>query len=202
MPVFEGIDYTASWTQICNRALGRLGTAVITDLGEVTHNAEFCKRFLPEAVEYVLGQYDFSFARKRAVLAPGAEGQLFGRQARFKLPMDFIRLVKVYGKDVPEEDHGIPYQIENGEILADTEELWIVYTARPKDPNRMPQAVRKAVSTHLAYLLSTPLTSNEQLIALVAAESRDALELAKREDAQMNYDPQAEGARFHTEARR
>ncbi|MDR1586920.1 MAG: hypothetical protein LBS57_05640 [Treponema sp.] len=200
----ENVNYTASWTQICNRALGRLGAMSIADLMEGTQNAEFCLRFLPEAVEYVLGQYDFSFARNRVLLAPNAEAPAFGWRAQFNLPLDFMRLVKVYGghREMPEEADCIPYQVENGKIFANANELQIIYIARPKEPNQLPQSVRKAISTHLAYLLSTPLTSGEQLIALIAAESQSVLELAKKEDAQMNYDPQAAGDRFHTEARR
>jgi hypothetical protein len=204
MILHDGVDYTASWTQLCNRALGRLGTATITDLSDGSSNAEYCGRFLPEAIEYVLGQYDFNFARRRARLAPSAEKPLFGWQEQFNYPVDCIRLAAVYGghSRMPEEIDQVPYQVENGKILADTDELQIIYIARPDDPNQMPQAVRKAISTHLAYLLSTALASDPQLIGLIASESTAALELAKREDAQMNYDPAAAGEKFHTEARR
>jgi len=194
----DSVNYTASWTQICNRALGRLGSDNITDLSEGTKGADYCGQFLPEAIEYVLGQWDFKFARRRQRLAMNAEQPAFGWKYQFNLPMDCIRLVKVYG----DEETEVPYQAENGKILTDADELQIIYIARPDDPNQLPQSVRKAISTHLAYLLATPLTSNEQLIALVAAESQAAIELAKKEDAQMNYDPLASGSRFHTEARR
>jgi hypothetical protein len=204
MILSDGVDYTASWTQICNRALGRLGSATITDLSDGTKNAEYCGRFLPEAIEYVLGQYDFKFARRRQRLAPNAEKPAFGWKEQFNYPVDCIRLVAVYGghSQMPEENERIPYQVENGKILANVDELQIIYIARPDDPNQLPQAVRKAISTHLAYLLATPLTSESQTIGLIAAESSTAIEIAKREDAQMNYDPQAEGEKFHTEARR
>jgi len=192
------IDYTASWTQICNRALGRLGANSISDLTEGTQNAEFCNRFLPEAVEYVLGQWDFKFARKRQKLAMNAEQPAFGWKYQFNYPMDCIRLITVLDGAV----ETVPYQAENGKILTDADEIYLVYIARPKDPNQMPQAVRKAISTHLAYLLATPMTSNEQLVSLIAAESQQTLERAKKEDAEMNYDPYASGNRFHTEARR
>jgi hypothetical protein len=82
------------------------------------------------------------------------------------------------------------------------DELQIIYIARPDDPNQLPQSVRKAISTHLAYLLSTALASNEQLTALIAAESQTAIELAKKEDAQMNYDQKAAGKKYHMEKRK
>jgi len=203
MPQTDSVDYTASWTQICNRALGRLGSDTITDLADGTKSAEYCLRFLPEAIEYVLGQWDFKFARRRLRLAPNAEKPAFGWDYQFNYPMDCIRLIIVYGghSEKPEESEYVPYEVENGKILSDADALQIIYIARPDDPNQMPQSVRKAISTHLAYLLSTALASNEQLTALIAAESQTTLEIAKRVDAQMNYDPEARGKEFHTEAR-
>jgi hypothetical protein len=200
----DGVDYSGSWIQICNRALGRIGDATITDLSDGTRTAEYCGRFLPQAIEHILGQYNFNFARRRQRLAPNAEKPVFGWKEQFNYPADCIRLIKVYGghNQLPCEDECVPYQVENGKILADTDELQIIYIARPDDPNQIPQAVRNAISTHLAYLLTTALTSNEQLVSLIAAESQGALELAKKVDAQMNYDPQAYGEEFHTEARR
>jgi hypothetical protein len=199
----DSVDYTASWTQICNRALGRLGSDTIADISEGTNNASYCGRFLPEAIEHILGQWDFKFARKRQRLAKNADKPAFGWKYQFNYPMDCIRLVKVYGgsSDKPEEGECVPYQVENGKILADAEALQIIYIARPDDPNLLPQSMRKAISTHLAYLLTTPLASNEQLTALIAAEAQAAIETAKKEDAQMNYDPDAAGKDFHTEKR-
>ncbi|MDR2729520.1 MAG: hypothetical protein LBB81_01315 [Treponema sp.] len=203
MPQFDSVDYTASWTQICNRALGRLGSDTITDLADGTKSAEYCGRFLPEAIEHILGQWDFKFARRRMRLTPNDERPIFGWKNQFNYPMDCIRLVRVYGghNEKPEESEYVPYQVENGKILCDANTLQIIYIARPDDPNQLPQSVRKAISTHLAYLLSTPLTSNEQLTGLIAAESQTAIELAKKVDAQMNFDPDAKGNNYHTEER-
>jgi len=199
----DSVDYTASWTQICNRALGRLGAETITHLSESDKNAEFCKRFLPEAVEHVLGQWDFKFARRRQRLALNAESPLFGWRYQFNLPADLIRLVEVTGVNSAMLEQGelIPYQAENGMILADSDSVQIIYIARPDNPNQLPQSVRKAVSTHLAVLLATPLSSNEQLKSLIAVESQMAIEQAKKEDAQMNFDPYAFGNNFHVEKR-
>jgi hypothetical protein len=193
----NGVDYTAAWEQICDRALGRLGDG---GLGRDSQTEMYCQRYLPEAIEHVLGQYDFTFARKRARLAPDAERPAFGWKRQFKLPVSLIRLIAVYGPD--SETRQVPCQVENGMILADTDGLFIVYAERPDDPNRLSAAARKAVSTHLAFLLSTAIASNEQLTGLLLQESAQAIETAKKEDAQMSFDPVFEGEPFHTEARR
>ena len=200
----DSVDYTASWTQICNRALGRLGAESITYLDEGTQISEFCVRFLPQAIEHILGQWNFKFARRRIRLALNEERPLFGWKYQFTLPMDLIRIIDVIGgnSSMPEQEEFISYQIENRMILANTDTVQIIFIARPDDPNQLPESVRDAISTHLAFLLSTPLTSNQQLIALLAAESQRAIDRAKTNDAQMNHDPYAFGQKFHTEYRR
>ena len=200
----DSVDYTASWAQICNRALGRLGSEAIINLDEGTQISELCNRFLPQAIEHVLGQWSFKFSRRRIRLALNEERPLFGWRYQFKLPKDLIRIIDVIGggSSMPEQTELIPYQIENGMILADTDTVQIIYIARPDDPNQLPQSVRNAISTYLAYLLATPLTLNQTLIAFILSESQQAIELAKTEDAQMNHDPYAFGQNFHTENRR
>lgn len=200
----NSVNYTSSWTQICNRALGRLGVQEIIDLNEGTSTAGYCIRFLPQAIEDVLGQYNFKFTRRRMRLALNAERPQFGWRYQFTLPKDMIRIIDVIGgtSDIPEQTETTPYQIENGMILANVDTIQIVYIIRPDNPNDMPGAVRTAISTRLAYLLSTPLTSNEQLTALLAAEDIKATEQAKKEDAEMNFNPEAFGQNFHVENRR
>ncbi|MDR0637374.1 MAG: hypothetical protein LBG27_00450 [Spirochaetaceae bacterium] len=201
----NGVDYSASWEQICDRALGRLGADGVDN----ENSAEYCERYLPEAVEHVLGQFDFTFARKRERLAPDTEPPAFGWKYRFNLPVSLIRLTGVYGGHPGNgtdadfnETRRVPYQAENGAILANTGELFIIYTERPDDPNRLTQGARKAISTYLAYLLSTAIASNEQLTGLLLQEAAQAIETAKKEDAQTGYDPAFEGEPFHTEARK
>jgi hypothetical protein len=200
------LDYAASWTQICNRALGRLGALEIEDLEEGTSNAAFCKTFLADAVEEVLGQFDWNCCRRRVRLAPYAEAPVFGFKYGFPTPVDLIRVVKVYSGQ-PEAYYSAPpswepeYLIENGNILSDVPEILLLYIARPDDPNMMSPGVRKAVSAALAFLLTTPITSNEQLASRIAAERAEAVERAKIEDAQMNYDPEAKGEKWYGEFR-
>jgi hypothetical protein len=197
------MNYSASWTQMCNRALGRLGAASVSDLSEGSKNAEFCNTFLTEALQEVLGQYDWSCCRKRVRLAPDVTRPAFGFLYRYVLPVNCIRIVSVYrGHDDPAEGDAIPYTVESGYILTDAGELELIYIERPEEPGMMSPAVRKAVSTTLAALLATPLTSSEQLAARVYGESAAALERAKTDDAQESWDGNEEGVPWYEEARR
>jgi hypothetical protein len=190
------IDYSSSWLGICNAALGRLGSAPISSFSEPCNNAYYCGLFLPEAVEYVLAQWDFNFSRKRARLARNEDEPEFGWKYQFNLPNDMIRLIRVYG-----DEEEPPYQIESGKILTDAEAMQIIYTARPQDPVFIPLTARKAINLHLAYLLSTVVASNEQLTGLLMSETQAVIETVKKEDAQMNYDPAWAGEPFYVEKR-
>ncbi|MDR1127922.1 MAG: hypothetical protein LBL20_01300 [Treponema sp.] len=195
-----GIIYSVSWTQMCNSALGRLGAEQITDLSEGTGNAEYCMTYLGDVVEDVLGQYDWYCCRKRVRLAPDLSPPAFGRAYRFLLPADCLRIIRV-GSDGQEDGPEAPYIVENGAILADTDHLDCVYVVQPEDPGRLPAPVRKAIIASLAFLLSTPLTSNDQLAVRIAAERQEALEKAKIWDARQTYDPRQAGEPLFEEAR-
>jgi hypothetical protein len=196
--------FSLSWTRLCNRALGRMGAGEISDLSEGTQNAGYCNTYLGEAVDEVLAQYDWKCCRKRVRLAPDTVKPAFGWTYRFPLPTGFIRLVRILpGREYREADKPVylPYEIENGCILADEDTLELVYIERPNDPNTLTPGVRHAVTLTLAALLAPALTSSEQLIVLLGGEKTLALERAKVEDAQMNYDPLREGDPWSEEAR-
>jgi hypothetical protein len=193
------VDYTASWLQICNRALARLSAIELTDIDEGTANASFCKTFLPEAVEEVLAQYGWTCCRKRLRIEPLAERPAFGWEYQFPMPNDYVRLVEIWGGGGTLGKH--EYQAERGKILANFRELRLVYIAQPDEAVLLSPGVRKAVEVTLAFLLTTAITSSEQLAARLSAERAEAVERARTEDAQESCDPLAEGERWYRDMR-
>jgi hypothetical protein len=168
------VDYASSWTVIANRALSRLGQSSITSLDDGSGTAKYCSQFIPEAVLSVLGQYDWKAHRKRVVLAPLAEAPAFGYDYAFQLPPDFVRVVSV------ECDEG--YSLEGQTILTDSDEVNLVYIATISDPVKIPGHIQHLIITYLAFLLSTPLTSNEAIAGRISQEFMMALERAKTDD--------------------
>jgi hypothetical protein len=193
------VDYSVSWTSICNGALGRLGSASIVDLSEGTINAELCTRFLPRAVEHVLDQYDFNFSRKRSLLSPLVKRPEFGGGKIFPLPVDLLRVTGVYGGDGVSP---LPYRIEGDALLADADEAALLYIARPLTPRRFPSYVTNALVAYLAFLLSSVVTSSEQMVMLMRQDSAELIEKAKRLDAAQNWAPEDAGEPFYGEARK
>lgn len=72
--------------QICNEAISDLPAHPITDLSDGTTEAEECARHLPGVVADLLGEHDFDFARRRAVLAPIANDRPGEWQYAYALP--------------------------------------------------------------------------------------------------------------------
>ena len=166
--------YGNSWVEIANRALGRLGKNRIDSLVSGDDASQYVNTFLGEAVEAVLSARSWSFA-KRVELARRVDAPAFGYLYAYALPSDLVNLVSI--------DTDMEYQPEGDSILTDAEAVYLVYVARPTDPGLLPGYIKKAISTHLAALLATPLTSSEGLSALIRQEAALALEEAVRADA-------------------
>jgi hypothetical protein len=199
----SSIDYALNWTTICNYALNKIGVAAVVDLSEGTVNAELCNRFLPNAIQHLLNEYDWNFAKKRVRLTPMAEKPLFGWKEQFQLPVDMMRIVKVYGTTADEVDDRdrVRYRIEGSKLLCDRKDVEIVYIRRPLTADELPYHFADALAAYMAYLLAPAITSNEQLIALTTQQTQIQVEQAKRIDGGQNYAPEADGEPWYAEAR-
>lgn len=185
--------YATSWVAICNIALTRIGTATITDLSDGTNpNAYYCNELLPNAIEEVLGDYDWNCSRKRVSLAHDIDAPAFGYDYQYTLPVDYLRIIEA---DTGEE----PYTIESGKILTNSDTLNLIYIYRPESPTELTAGVRNAIAKVLAFLLTTPISSSEQLSARVQQEAMYSLERAKIADA--NENKEEEGVEFYEDSR-
>jgi len=169
------VGYANSWVEIANRALGRLGKGRIDVLTSGDELAQYVNTFLGEAVEAVLSARSWSFA-SRVQLARSTSVPSHGYLYAYSLPTGIVNIVSV-------ETGGLDYKPETNSILTDAEEVYLVFIGQPADPGLLPSYIKKAISTHLAFLLTTPLTSSDALAARIAQESQMALDEAIRADA-------------------
>jgi hypothetical protein len=192
------MTYSKSWVDLCNRALDRLGMVNqhISSLTETSREAAYCSEFLPDAVEAVLGAWDWHCARKRQVLTPDVQKPAFGWANSFVLPIDCARIV-----EITSDSYAVPYEAETSRVLSDADSLNLVYISKPETPNLLIPSVRRAISITLAYFLSTAMTGDNNVVTVASAEMTSALELAKQQDSRSNYDPQAAGADWYDKAR-
>jgi len=168
------------WVTICNRALSRIGTQLISSLTDGSTPAIYCNNLLPEVVQSVYGQYDWRSAKKRLQLSALEDVPLYGFSYAYQLPNDFMRLVSV--------DSENEYQIEGTTLLSSDEDMYITYIGYPVEADKVPGYIAHAMVTYLAFLLSTPLTSNEGLTQRLLAEYQMALEQAKVADNAGRYE--------------
>jgi hypothetical protein len=170
-----GIDYGQSWVAIANRALGRLGKGRIDNLDTGSELSQYVNTFLGEAIAAVLSARSWSFAKREQLVRIALE-PAYGYLYAYQLPSDIINLVAV--------DTGIrSYRPEGALILTDAETVYITYIPKPADPGNLPEYIKTAIATHLAFLLTPPLTSNEQMAARIMQDKVMSLEEAVRADA-------------------
>ena len=174
------ITYANSWVEICNRALGRLGKGRISDLTTGGDLVEYCNLYLGEAIEYILSLKHWTVLKTRIQLAIESGTPVYEFDFSYALPTDLIDLVSV-------DSQSEPYSIEGNSLLSDADEVYIVYIKRPVDPSVLPGYIKRAISTYLAYLLTTPLTVSDQLLGILAAAMQASLEDAIRADGKREY---------------
>ena len=156
--------YVPSETAIVNLALLYVGERqTIDDLDEDTQPARVAKRFWPFVRNQLLEVYDWSFARKRVVLALTADDEERAEWAYiYALPTDCLaprRLVT--GNQVDSADSRIPFDVELGTrgkiLLTDLAEAKLVYTREPETPALFSAAFCEALAWALAPRLALGL---------------------------------------------
>ena len=148
----------ASVTEICNRALQKLGAKRITSIDENSNNARSCLACYSSLLESELQKHRWAFAIKRAELSADANSPDWGRGNQYTLPTDFLRLISPYPEmDNPERD----WVIEGKKILSnDSAPIYIRYIARITDPNIMDPAFREALSARMALEMCEEITQS------------------------------------------
>lgn len=179
------LTMTNQWVTLANRALARIGTQQISSLTDGSTPALYCNNLLPEVVQSVYGQFDWKSARKRIELSALVDAPLYGYDYAYQLPNDFMRIIAT-------EDAG-PFEIEGHTLLSDEEDMFITYIGYPIEADKIPGPIAHLIVTYLAFLLSTPLTSNEGMAQRLLGEYQLSLEQAKKDDNAGRYQEPATG---------
>lgn len=186
------ISYGNSWVEIANRALGRLGKGRIDDLTTGGELAQYCNLFLGEAIEETLGQREWLGYRSRVQLARSATTPVYGYDYLYPLPVDLVTIVEVNTDEME-------YSVEGSDVLTDADEVYLTYVPRPTTPAVLPGYLKKAISTRLAALLTTPLKCSDALRNTLLQEAVLADDQAVRSDASRSMPAEEPG--FNDEAR-
>ena len=148
--------------QICNLALARLGDAKITTLGDATAQAQYCTLFYAQTVEELQTDLDWQFCRKLASVSANATAPAFGYSARYALPADFLRVLRINGID--EDENFSKWEIIGGFIHTDlTGPIQLDYVASITDTALFPPVFVELLTAKLAAHLALPLTGSKEL---------------------------------------
>jgi len=148
----------SSETEICNRALQKLGAGRITSLTQGSANARSCNVAYAPIRDAELRAHAWSFSIKRVQLAALAIGPIFYFDNQFQLPSDFLRLLP---RDRFDNLADLDWTIEERNLLTDdAAPLNVRYVAQITDPNTMDALFREALSSKIAYELCEEITQS------------------------------------------
>lgn len=96
-----------SKTDICNLALARVGAQTIMDIDDAdSKGARACKNAFESTIREVSRCAIWNTLKARAALAELSTAPAFGWAKQFQLPTDFIRLFKLNGVDLDNDEIG------------------------------------------------------------------------------------------------
>jgi hypothetical protein len=171
---------------IANAALRRLGANTITSFTQGTKSANCANDLYVEARDELLRSHYWNFAQRRVKLAQLSKVPSFGFDFAYALPSDWIRTVSVFDNDagVGTVEYSEEYQDGQNVLLSSATDIYLVYTARVTDPNRMPPDFRRALSRSLAEAMAVDLTGSNTLQQACAEEAKEFARKARSADAQ------------------
>ena len=180
---------TTTKVSICNVALGLIGDRTIASFDEGTAHAQRCRDFYDQTRRAVLRDHPWSCAKKRAILSPISTYPSFGFAHAFPLPRDFLRIIDAGCRD---------FDIESRHILANTNQINLVYIADNDNEETWDSMLVDAMSLKLASRLAKPNTGSDASGQSALAEYERLIKRARAINAQErpSEDMQYEDSRY------
>lgn len=170
---------------ICSAALLQFGKAPINSFAEPGDTARLCANLYPIERDALLRENDWNFAKKRVLLAPTVDAPVYGFQATFALPSDFLRLISVGDWSV-----GMPYcgqfKVEGRSILASGAMLPLLYVFRNDLEATWDSRAVELMTARMMWKLAYPVTQSTSLRDTLRDEYNAMARAARAIDAQEN----------------
>jgi len=171
----------ASDIEIINRSLALLGIESITSLSDNSKQASTARVLYDDTRASVFRGHPWNCLTMRASLPKDVVAPAFGYGNAFVLPADFLRLLAV-------EEPLEPYQVENGKILSNNDNMRIVYTGLVTDVTKYDTLLVDALTARIAADLAQPLLQStsamEQMWQMYELKLREAKFVDAQENAQ------------------
>lgn len=147
---------------ICNAALAKVSNNRITSLTEGSTAGNLCNEMYERVRDRLLRQHIWNFNKKRLKLAQLATAPTFGWTYAYQLPADWARNIEIHA-DSSGRTQTFDYEVEGRAILADHEDVYLVYGAKITDPNEFDEMFREALALAMAVELAVPLAKSATL---------------------------------------
>jgi len=115
--------------EVCNQALDKIGSEAITSLADSSPRAEALARNFDKALETILAEHQWNFAKWRATLV-ATTTPAFEWAYAYTLPEDFVSLVQLNGVDFSGDVSDF-CELEGGVLLTDEATAEIQYIRKP-----------------------------------------------------------------------
>lgn len=170
-----------SETEICNRALGRVGQERILAMSDAGVGGRACQLYFDGTRDEVLRSHRWNFATSRSTLSRLSETPLFGWDYQFALPVDFLRALEV---NDTEDQAGCIWAVEGIKLMTNEETVNLVYIRREEDVSKWDALFCEAMTLKLAMKFATILRgTSSQVMDFGAEYDRLMAPLARRVDA-------------------
>lgn len=176
----------ANTVEIANIALQMIGEPAITSFDENTSAARLAQVRFPTARDAVLRDHPWNFAKRRQRLAQLADPPAFGWEHQYALPSDWLRTLKVFTQSAFHHQGSaaqLRYQIEGRRLLADADEVFLVYIARVTNTEEWDALATEALAARLAAELAVALTDSRQFAAQLRDDYQEKIQRARGVDA-------------------
>lgn len=168
----------ASITDICNRALQKVGAPRITSISDSTPSARACNDCYAILRRKLYKMYAWKFAIKMTQLTADGTAPAFGREASFTLPADYISILPPFEGSNFE---GLDWVVQGGKIYSDNDdELDLRYVADIETASLMDPLYVEALASLMAVELCEILTQSNTKKAALVEDFKDCIAEAKR----------------------
>ena len=194
------MTFPVSEVTICNLALDHLNQQSITNIQQPTTSIEvLCARWYDLSRRSILREHTWNFALKRTTVPKNATPPVFGFDAAYDLPNDYVRVASI-----GEFEQVRRFKIEGNQIIIDSaistaltsDALFMLYVHDFTNVSRMDAAFIDAFSLKLAIVLAMPITNNSALKERLVAEYREVVSQAKAVDGQEDPPRRIDISRF------
>lgn len=188
---------TASWTDVANSALLKLGTQLIASLNQPSVGSKLCKMRLPITVPLILRKFPWKSAMTTVTLSPLSIAPPDPNwKYAYQLPTDIVRIWKLnevsFGKNFIKRKNQIwsnsgttTQTLSDGTIVVtgDSPVLTYVQNAYLTTPSDLDDLLIEAIACQLAVDLSYQIAESIPLKQDLKTDAKTALQNAKTVDS-------------------